>query len=166
MIYRVVIKSSHGPSFFRGSANLASSAALFCFAFKKSSLDLPSFFFQNSLMSRDGNYMVKCSNTFCVMIINLDGPDLKRLFDFIALCLFNYLGGEDKKTSKMWGPPSQLDLPYDVRHSLRFKDKHQRPLTDKENSILEKLKKVDPNNFGKKFKGLFGIIHLKYFSLI
>ena len=54
----------------------------------------------------------------------------------------------------MWGPPSQLDLPYDVRHSLRFKDKHQRPLTDKENSILEKLKKVDPNNFGKKFKGL------------
>ena len=55
----------------------------------------------------------------------------------------------------MWGPPSQLDLPYDVRHSLRFKDKHQRPLTDKENSILEKLKKVDPNNFGKKFKGMF-----------
>jgi len=64
----------------------------------------------------------------------------------------------------MWGPPSQLDLPYDVRHSLRFKDKHQRPLTDKENSILEKLKKVDPNNFGKKFKGLFDIVHLEYFS--
>ena len=77
---------------------------------------------------------------------------------FIAFW-FNHLDGEDKKEPpKMWGPPSQLDLPYDVRHSLRFKDKHQRPLTDKENSILEKLKKVDPNNFGKKFKGLF--IHI------
>ena len=55
----------------------------------------------------------------------------------------------------MWGPPSQLDLPYEVRHSLRFKDKHQRPLTEKEKTILDKLKKVDPDNFGKKFKGLF-----------
>ena len=62
----------------------------------------------------------------------------------------------------MWGPPSQLDLPYEVRHSLRFKDKHQRPLTEKEKTILDKLKKVDPDNFGKKFKGLF---HKDFFFL-
>lgn len=54
----------------------------------------------------------------------------------------------------MWGPPSQLDLPYEVRHMLRFKDKHQRPLNDKEKDILERLRKHDPNNFGAKFKGI------------
>ena len=53
------------------------------FALKKSSLDLPSFFFQNPLISRDGNY---------------------GLFDFIVLCLFDYLGGEDKKTIQDVGP--------------------------------------------------------------
>lgn len=37
---------------------------------------------------------------------------------------------------------------------LRFKDKHQRPLTDKEKDILERLRKHDPNNFGPKFKGI------------
>lgn len=54
----------------------------------------------------------------------------------------------------MWGPPSQLDLPYEVRHMMRFKDKHQRPLTDKEKAILERIKKADPENFGKKCKGM------------
>ena len=54
----------------------------------------------------------------------------------------------------MWGPPSQLDLSYEIRHMRRFKDKHQRPLTDKEKEILDRIKKVDPNNFGKKCKGL------------
>ena len=53
----------------------------------------------------------------------------------------------------MWGPPSQLELPYEVRHMMRFKDKHQRPLTDKENQILDRLKRLDPENFGPKFKG-------------
>ena len=52
----------------------------------------------------------------------------------------------------MWGPPSQLDLPYRVRHMRKFKDKYQRPLTDKENEILERIKKADPENFGPKFK--------------
>ena len=37
---------------------------------------------------------------------------------------------------------------------MRFKDKHQRPLTAKENEILDRLKKCDPDNFGKKFKGI------------
>ena len=54
----------------------------------------------------------------------------------------------------MWGPPSQLNLSYEIRHMRRFKDKHQRPLTDKEKEILDRIKKVDPNNFGKKCKGL------------
>ena len=36
---------------------------------------------------------------------------------------------------------------------MRFKDKHQRPLTDKEKQILERLRKLDPENFGPKFKG-------------
>ncbi len=40
----------------------------------------------------------------------------------------------------MWGPPSQLELPYEVRHMLRFKDKYQRPLTDREKEIIKKVK--------------------------
>ena len=40
----------------------------------------------------------------------------------------------------MWGGVSELDLPYEVRHIMRFKDKHQRPLTDREKEIIEKVK--------------------------
>ena len=40
----------------------------------------------------------------------------------------------------MWGGVSELDLHYDVRHIMRFKDKHQRPLTDREKEIIEKVK--------------------------
>jgi uncharacterized protein YeeX (DUF496 family) len=40
----------------------------------------------------------------------------------------------------MWGGISQLDLPYEVRHMMRFKDKYQRPLTDREKEIIEKVK--------------------------
>ena len=39
----------------------------------------------------------------------------------------------------MWGGISQLDLPYEVRHMMRFKDKYQRPLTDREKEIIEKV---------------------------
>ena len=40
----------------------------------------------------------------------------------------------------MWGGVSELDLRYEVRHIMRFKDKHQRPLTDREKEIIEKVK--------------------------
>ena len=40
----------------------------------------------------------------------------------------------------MWGGVSELDLPYEVRHIMRFKDKHQRPLTEREKEIIEKVK--------------------------
>ena len=43
----------------------------------------------------------------------------------------------------MWGGISQLDLPYEVRHMMRFKDKYQRPLTDREKEIIEKVKGED-----------------------
>ena len=43
----------------------------------------------------------------------------------------------------MWGGVSQLDLPYEVRHMMRFKDKYQRPLTDREMEIIEKVKGED-----------------------
>ncbi len=44
---------------------------------------------------------------------------------------------------KMWGGISQLDLPYEVRHMQRFRDKHQRPLTDREKEIIERVKGED-----------------------
>ena len=47
----------------------------------------------------------------------------------------------------MWGGVSELDLRYEVRHIMRFKDKHQRPLTDREKEIIEKVKAGVP---GKK----------------
>ena len=40
----------------------------------------------------------------------------------------------------MWGCVSQLDVPYEVRHMMRFKDKHQRPLTDREKEIIARVK--------------------------
>ena len=40
----------------------------------------------------------------------------------------------------MWGGVSQLDVPYEVRHMMRFKDKHQRPLTDREKEIIARVK--------------------------
>ena len=43
----------------------------------------------------------------------------------------------------MWGGVSQLDLPYEVRHMMRFKDKYQRPLNDREKEIIEKVKGED-----------------------
>jgi hypothetical protein len=43
----------------------------------------------------------------------------------------------------MWGGISQLDLPYEVRHMMRFKDTYQRPLTDKEKEIIAKVKGED-----------------------
>jgi hypothetical protein len=32
---------------------------------------------------------------------------------------------------------------------MRFKDKHQRPLTDKEKEIIQRIKDADPDRFGK-----------------
>ena len=40
----------------------------------------------------------------------------------------------------MWGGVSQLDLPYEVRHMMRFKDKHQRPLTEREKEIIRDVR--------------------------
>lgn len=44
----------------------------------------------------------------------------------------------------MYGPVSKLELPYEIRHRLRFKDKYQRPLTEKEKDIIEKVKAKSP----------------------
>ena len=52
-----------------------------------------------------------------------------------------------ESSDKMWGGVSELDLPYEVRHIMRFKDKHQRPLTDREKEIIDKVKSGVP---GKK----------------
>jgi hypothetical protein len=40
----------------------------------------------------------------------------------------------------MWGPISELDLPYEVRHRRRFKERYQRPLTDREKEIVARVK--------------------------
>ena len=53
----------------------------------------------------------------------------------------------------MWGGVSQLDVPYEVRHMMRFKDKHQRPLTDREKEIIARVKAES-----KTVKGRPGII--------
>ena len=59
----------------------------------------------------------------------------------------------------MWGGVSELDLRYEVRHIMRFKDKHQRPLTDREKEIIEKVKAGVP---GKKPNRLILLIKLHY----
>ena len=57
----------------------------------------------------------------------------------------------------MWGGVSELDLSYEVRHIMRFKDKHQRPLTEREKEIIAKVKagvpgKNKPNRYFLIFK--------------
>ena len=44
----------------------------------------------------------------------------------------------------MWGGVSELDLSYEVRHIMRFKDKHQRPLTEQEKEIIARVKAGKP----------------------
>ena len=36
-----------------------------------------------------------------------------------------------------------MELPYEVRHMMRFKDKHQRPLTEREKEIIRRVKGED-----------------------
>ena len=59
---------------------------------------------------------------------------------FSGLHGLNSSGREGLVRPRMWGCVSQLDVPYEVRHMMRFKDKHQRPLTDREKEIIARVK--------------------------
>jgi hypothetical protein len=41
---------------------------------------------------------------------------------------------------KMWGPVSELDIPYDVRRIRAFPEKFQRSLSEREKMLIAKVK--------------------------
>jgi hypothetical protein len=54
----------------------------------------------------------------------------------------------------MWGGISQLDTPYEVRRVQRFPEKYQRPLSDREKMLIDKVKEGVLNDKGIKMPNI------------